>query len=249
MYKPKFSSIPHTDSAKGHNLSLPDCFTLLTWNLHKIDFSHYINRPIEKLINIEAPHLLSLQEAAIQFQQPKFFNLPFVMAPNIQKHNKHFGVLTASEHHCTAQHQCLTRSRELGFATHKTALITEYNLANGQTLTHVNIHAINFMPHIFFKKELSLLWHQLSQHTGPMIISGDFNTWNKTRMKTLLQATSKLQLQLVAFPDHSAIKTMLRQPLDHIFYRGLTLIRSEALSIPQISDHNPLIAKFQQIPN
>ncbi len=249
MYRPTFSPIPHPVSAKAKDLCLPDCFTLLAWNLHKEDFSHYIHRPIENLINIEPPHLLSLQEAAIQLQQPRFFNMPFVMAPNIQNNNKQFGVLTASQHHCSTQHQCLTRSRELGFTTHKTALITEHNLANGQTLTHVNIHAINFMPHIFFKKELSLLWRHLSQKTGPMIISGDFNTWNKTRMKTLLQATSQLKLHQATYPDHGAIKTMLRQPLDHIFYRDLRLVTSEALSVPHISDHNPLIVKFQSMPN
>ena len=249
MYRPTFSPTPHPTLVKANHQSLPECFTLLAWNLHKEDFSHHINRPIETLINIEPPHLLSLQEAAIQFHQPKFFNMPFLMAPNIQNNNKQFGVLTASQHHSSPQHQCLTRTRELGFATHKTALITEHNLENGQILTHINIHAINFMPHIFFKKELSLLWHHLSKKTGPMIISGDFNTWNKTRMKTLLIATSQLQLQHVTYPDHRAIKTILRQPLDHIFYRDLILLSSEALSVPHISDHNPLIAKFRQMPN
>ena len=248
MYLPTFSPIPQQDQSKTSRYCLPECFTLLTWNLHKVDFSHYIHRPISTLIDIEPPHLLSLQEAAIQSQQPKFFNLPFVMAPNIQRQHKHFGVLTASHHHCTAQHQCLTRSRELGFATHKTALITEHNLANGQILTHVNIHAINFVPHMIFKKELSLLWTNLAHRNGPMIISGDFNTWNQTRLKTLLQATSQLQLKAVTYPDSRAIKTMLRQPLDHIFYRDLTLVTSEVLSIPQISDHNPLIATFRQNP-
>ncbi|MGM0541766.1 MAG: endonuclease/exonuclease/phosphatase family protein [Pseudomonadota bacterium] len=249
MYIPTYSPIPQETIANTSSHSLPDRFTLLTWNLQKVDFSHYINRPIENLIDIESPHLLSLQEAAIQVQQPRFFNLPFVMAPNIQNYNKHFGVLTASQHHCTAQHQCLTRTRELGFTTHKTALITEHNLANGQILTHVNIHAINFVPHMYFKKELNLLWNHLSHRNGPMIISGDFNTWNQTRLKTLLQVTSQLQLHPVSYPDNRAIKTMLRQPLDHIFYRGLKLIKSEALSIPRISDHNPLIAQFQQMPN
>jgi endonuclease/exonuclease/phosphatase (EEP) superfamily protein YafD len=211
-----------------------------------VDFSHYIHRPIESLIEINPPHLLSLQEAAVQTQQPKFFNMPFVMAPNIQDHHKHFGVLTASQHHCNPQHQCLTRTRELGFTTYKTALITEHKLANGQILTHVNIHAINFVPHMFFKKELRLLWNHLSHRDGPMIISGDFNTWNQTRLKTLLQATTQLQLEPVTYADSRAIKTMLRQPLDHIFYRGLTLVTSEVIAIPQISDHNPLIATFRQ---
>lgn len=248
MYKPTFSPTPLPAFDNLTEPSLPEHFSLLAWNLHKEDFSRYIDHSIEHLIDIEQPHLLSLQEAAIQFEQPKFFNLPFVMAPNIQSSNKQFGVLTASPHHNSAQHQCLTHSRELGFTTRKAALITEHALENGQILTHVNIHAINFMPHMYFKRELHLLWYLLSHKTGPMIISGDFNTWSNNRLRTLLQATAQLQLQQVTYPDHRAIKTMMRKPLDHIFYRGLNLTSSEALSVPHISDHNPLIARFQQLP-
>lgn len=244
MYKPKFTPIPHSLHNSQNSNALPDCFTLITWNLQKVDFSHYIHRPIEALLPVPEAHILSFQEAATRPSQFKFFDLPFVLAPNIQTQQKQFGVLTASAHHLKPHHQCLTQSRELGWMTHKTALITEHRLANGDTLTHVNIHAINFVPHQLFRKELQLLWKRLAHLEGPMIISGDFNTWNLTRLKTLDSATKQLGLRLTLFPDSRAIKTLNRQPLDHIYYRGLTLQNSEVLSIPEISDHNPLIATF-----
>lgn len=242
MYKPKLTplSVHKPLTAK----SLPKTFTLLVWNLQKVNFSHFIFRPIEELINISTPHILSLQEAATHPMQTRFFNFPFVMAPNIQTKQNHYGVITASGHRIQPYQQCLTRTRELGLTTYKTALVTHHPLANGQTLTHVNIHAINFVSTRTFKKELNFLWNLISDQTGPMIISGDFNTWNKTRLKHLYKVTETLNLKAVQFPDNRPIKTLLRQPLDHIFYRQLTFKNALALSVPKISDHNPLIATF-----
>ncbi|MEA3405281.1 MAG: endonuclease/exonuclease/phosphatase family protein [Pseudomonadota bacterium] len=242
MYKPKHT--PLSVNTEAQHDSLPERFTLLVWNLQKSDFSHYLHRPIEELIKIPVPHILSLQEAATQFAQNRFFNLPFVMAPNIQTSKGHFGVVTASSHQIKPYRQCLTHSREIGLTTHKTSLITHHPLSNGEVLTHVNIHAINFVRNQVFNQELQHLWSFLTHQSGPMIISGDFNTWNKTRLKVLQQATTKLKLQAVNFPDTQPIKTMLRQPLDHIFYRELTLQNAQALNVPHISDHNPLVATF-----
>ncbi|MBN2866697.1 MAG: endonuclease/exonuclease/phosphatase family protein [Thiotrichales bacterium] len=242
MYKPKLTplGLNHSEKPAG----LPERFTLLVWNLHKIDFSPFLFRPIEELIEIPEPHLLSLQEAATNPMQTRFFNFPFVMAPNIQTQKKHYGVVTASSFAMQPFQQCLTHTREIGLTTHKTALITLHPLANGQTLTHVNIHAINFVGTRTFKKELNFLWSFIIEQTGPMIISGDFNTRNKPRMNYLYKMTELLDLKAVSFPDSRPIKTLLRQPLDHIFYRQLTLKNAQALAVPKISDHNPLIATF-----
>ena len=223
MYKPKFSTIAHAHHSQNGQNPLPLSFTVLAWNLQKVDFSHFIHRPIENLLSIQAPHILSLQEAKTVLSQNKFFNLPFAMAPNIETAKKHFGVVTASSATPKPLRQCLTQTRECGWMTHKTALITQHKLTDNQTLIHVNIHAINFVTHALFNKELRILWVQLAQHQGPMIVSGDFNTWNTTRLKILFQATQQLNLQPVPFTDSRLIKTLLRQPLDHIFYRGLQL--------------------------
>ncbi len=241
MYKPKQSPISQQTSSQP----LPNTFSLLTWNLQKVDFLHHAHRPIEKLLNIPSTHLLSLQEVVIQSQQNRFFNLPFLMAPNIETSSKIYGVLTASNYQQHTQHQYLTKNRELGFVTHKTALITQHKLSNKETLTHLNIHAINFVPHAIFKQELLLIWNKIEHINGPLIISGDFNTWNKARLHSLLKAVRRLRLKMVKFPDIRPIKTLNKQPLDHIFYRGLSLKSATALSVPHISDHNPILATFQ----
>jgi len=248
MYHPKYTPIAGHQTQQTSQNQLPDCFTLLAWNLQKTDFAHYIYRNIKDLLIYtelrDEPHILSLQEAKTLPEQTRFFNLGFVLAPNIQTKQNHFGVLTASSSIINPIRQCLTQSRELGWATHKTALITQHPLNNNQILTHVNIHAINFVSHSAFQRELHKILQHLEQITGPIIISGDFNTWNKKRTRTLIAATQKLGLEMVKYPDHSPIKSIFKQPLDHIFFRGLTLQSSQAINVNLISDHNPILATF-----
>ena len=253
MYQPKYTPIASRQAQPTSQDQLPECFTLLAWNLQKTDFSHYVYRNLKELLTqselTNEPHILSFQEAKTLPEQISFFNLSFVIAPNIQTKKNHFGVLTASSSIINPIRQCLTQSRELGWATHKTALITQHKLSNNQILTHVNIHAINFVSHSVFHRELQKLFQYLDQITGPIIISGDFNTWNKKRTKTLIEATQKLSLKMVKYPDHRPIKSIFKQPLDHIFYRQLTLQSSQAIDVNLISDHNPILATFCTINN
>ncbi len=242
MYKPKLTPL---STSTATTKTLPNPFRLIAWNCHKVNFEAYHHQPIEKLLNIPAPQMLSLQEATLIPEQPHFFQLPYVMTPNIQTAKNLYGVLTASSHYFYPLRQQLTQSRELGFLTYKASLITLHPLANGEVLTHLNIHAINFVPHLLFKREIEAIWTLLKQLTGPMILSGDFNTWNKKRVATLFHMIDALKLKQVIYPDERPIKTLNRQPLDYIFYRGLTVHAAQAMQVPNISDHNPLIVDFE----
>ncbi|PLA73933.1 EEP domain-containing protein [Hydrogenovibrio sp. SC-1] len=242
MYKPKLTplSIPSATAR-----FLPNPFRLIVWNCHKVNFDRHHHQPIEKLLNIPAPQILSLQEATLTPEQPHFFQLPYIMTPNIQTTKNLYGVLTASSHHFYPLRQQLTKSRELGFLTYKASLITLHPLSSGEILTHLNIHAINFVPHLLFKREIEAIRALLEQLTGPMILSGDFNTWNKKRVATLFNSMGALGLKRVTYPDERPIKTLNRQPLDYIFYRGLEIDSAQAMRVPNISDHNPLIVDFK----
>ncbi|MDR9499418.1 MAG: endonuclease/exonuclease/phosphatase family protein [Hydrogenovibrio sp.] len=248
MYRPTHTPIsPEFYTDPNTSAVLPNPFELVAWNVQKTDFTPYSLTELSEVIPVPKVDLLSMQEARTQDGQPRFFNLPYLMAPNLQRGGRHYGVVTASRVQMQAQAQCLTQSRELGWATHKTALITRHPMPDGQWLTHLNIHAINFVSHALFKQELQTIWRHLAEHSGPMILSGDFNSWNRTRAMTLQKATDQLGLKKVAYPSDRGIRRLNRQPLDHVFYRGLEVVSAEVLSVPHISDHNPLSVCFAML--
>jgi endonuclease/exonuclease/phosphatase (EEP) superfamily protein YafD len=43
--------------------------------------------------------------------------------------------------------------------------------------------------------------------------------------------------------NEKMIKSVLGQPLDHVYYRGLTLTDALVIDTP-VSDHNPIFTKF-----
>lgn len=244
MYRPTHTPIVDDYFSKPQARPLPASFVVMAWNVQKNDFSEHAGAHISDLLSVDQVDILALQEAVAQSQQSRFFQARYYMAPNLQKGGRHFGVVTASDYAMQPLTQCLTRSRELGWVTHKPALITRHLLLNGQWLTHLNIHAINFVANRVFKQELQRIWRHLSEVSGPMILSGDFNSWNKTRAQALKTATAQLGLTPVYFSQNAAIRRLNRQPLDHVFYRGLTVQQAEVLSMPHLSDHNPIWVRF-----
>lgn len=66
-------------------------------------------------------------------------------------------------------------------------------------------------------------------YQGPVIVAGDFNTWSDKRRLLLQNALARYQFQEASYqPDERTRVAGL--PLDHLFYRGLTLSQGEAVS-------------------
>lgn len=127
----------------------------------------------------------------------------------------------------------------------KSGLFALYLLDNGQTLAVVNVHAINFTLGVDdYKKQLTALREVLAEHSGPIIMAGDFNTWSVDRETVLKQDIHSLNLQEVIFDPDYRTKFINGQALDHVFYRGLELIKAEAPET-SASDHNPLLVSFK----
>lgn len=147
----------------------------------------------------------------------------------------------------TAQ-SLVTRDFEPAAKTPKASLITEYALAQSeQTLWVINVHGINFVSIDKFTAQLQQLEQKLPQHSGPLIMAGDFNTWNQTRFTILSQMAQRLQLQQLHFTlqDQAYIRHfLLSPPLDHIFYRGVYPHHSQVLRNIFSSDHKPMFVAF-----
>jgi endonuclease/exonuclease/phosphatase (EEP) superfamily protein YafD len=148
------------------------------------------------------------------------------------------GVMTVSSSRPLTQ--CNFVSVEPWIRSPKATVITEYGLTNtDQTLLVVNIHAINFTLgtdafHEQFRQAVSVL----KEHVGPILLSGDFNTWHARRSEVLKEMTGSLDLKMLDY-DEDHRKRFLGQPLDHIYVRGLEVLEATTLQVDS-SDHNPM---------
>ena len=148
------------------------------------------------------------------------------------------GVMTVSAEKPLTQ--CNFVSTEPWIRSPKATVITEHGLTNtNQTLLVVNIPAVNysFGTHAFheqFQRALSVL----TDHAGPILLAGDFNTWHLRRSEVLKEMTDNLGLKMLDY-DEDRRKRFFGQPLDHIYVRGLEVLEATTRHVKS-SDHNPM---------
>lgn len=131
-------------------------------------------------------------------------------------------------------------SRELFLWTPKVSLGTLYSIPGGETLLVINTHVVNFTTtaaFVHFVRELVLL---IEDHEGPIVLAGDFNTWNFKRWQSLVEILVNLGLEPVNF---DADPRLLK--LDHVFARGLKLVHAQVRGDIESSDHYPLMVEFR----
>ncbi|MBU1658772.1 endonuclease/exonuclease/phosphatase family protein [bacterium] len=244
MFVPKKS----IKSLKHQELFCKDSFNVLCWNVAKLTLKSSYKEYLHSLVENEKIDILLLQEVKQQISASfDMYDYSYILSPNIQTKKYLFGVLSAFKISCEDALSLLTKKRELTYATHKVALVTEHKMCKGQKLLIVNLHAINFVRNIDFYNELHTIKTSVQAHKGSMIIAGDFNTWNLQRVKFLNEFASELSLKEVRFSDDSNLKKIFTNSLDYIFYRDLELISSQVIDSKKISDHNPILATFKCI--
>jgi endonuclease/exonuclease/phosphatase (EEP) superfamily protein YafD len=224
-------------------------FTLLAWNVAKLSLNEEYKTYIQKLIREENIDLLLLQEVKKERQtELDLSEFSHVFSPNIQTKKYSYGVLSAFKISCCEEEFLLTKKQEVLYATHKVSLITKHQTCMDTFLLIVNLHAINFVHNKNFEEELQLIQSKIKKHEGPLIVAGDFNTWNRKRLKALDDFMQALALKKVRFPDEQHLKKVFSKTLDYILYRDLELSYSKVLNSEKISDHNPILASFNLVP-
>jgi endonuclease/exonuclease/phosphatase (EEP) superfamily protein YafD len=199
----------------------------------------------EDLLDLaDGKDLVIIQEAVLHSDLTEAFDksahCTFAKGYKTKKHTT--GVMTISKHEPVRRHQLTCW--EPWLATPKCTNITEYALSDTEeTLIVVNIHAINFTLGVKqFRKQIDKVRKELAKHKGPIILSGDFNTWRKKRMKILDTLAIEHGLEALTFQeDHR--KTVFGQMLDHIYVRSLTPESTDTYNVSS-SDHNPLSAEL-----
>jgi len=230
---------------------------ILNWNIHKESNLPKFQKELFLFMKKVDPNFLTFQEFLlkdnIQQNLKKETNVGWEFSPNIfiDDENAYSGVATASKVKPIYSKSYLSRGKEPFTNTPKVFLLTEYPIKNtNHTLIIINIHAINFkLSDKYFKLQIMNLMSTISKHIGPVIISGDFNTWKKSRIKFLKDQTREHNLLEVQFGNKdNEVKTTFGNKLDYMFYskKYLKLVKNSQKIIQTFksSDHKALYAEF-----
>ncbi len=234
----------YLDAATRGNGLDPERIILLNWNSHKETGPRWLQE-LQGLIN--GVDLLTLQEGALtselRDQLSGDYAGGWTLASAFTQSGIHTGVLTASM--VKPDFFCSFRVAEPIIVVPKTVLITRYPIAGAtQSLLLVNLHLVNFsFATSAYREQLRKVFDLISQHQGPLLIAGDFNSWSDGRQTIIRHFADALGADSVEFSVDRRT-TFFGHVLDHIFYRGLEPV--EAVALPMTtSDHNPMRVTFR----
>jgi endonuclease/exonuclease/phosphatase (EEP) superfamily protein YafD len=219
---------------------------VLVWNIFKGRKKGWKD---DLLRLIQDKNLILLQEAITNSDHDWIFkreqSFEWVMARSYQNliTKKITGVKTGAITSSERQMFFSSPDTELFSNTPKMLLATTYPLSSGEQLLVLNMHTVNFVTLKKYSRQLNQIADAIGHHTGPIILGGDFNTWNGGRLAHFLEMMGAAGLQEVKF-TRTGRWQHFNQHLDHIFYRGLTLKNAHILSDILTSDHYPLTAEF-----
>jgi endonuclease/exonuclease/phosphatase (EEP) superfamily protein YafD len=230
-------------AAQGQGLD-PQRIVLLNWNAHKETGLQWLQQ-LQAMIS--GADLLTLQEGVLTSELRNLLSDEYdggwTLASAFTQSDVHTGVLTASR--VQPDFFCSFRVAEPIIVVPKTVLISRYPLAGTtETLLVVNMHMVNFsFATKAYREQLRNAFDLITQHQGPLLIAGDFNSWSDERQLIIQHFADALGAEAVQFPVDGRT-TFFGHVLDHVFYRGLEPIESVALPVT-ISDHNPIRVSFR----
>ncbi len=210
---------------------------LVSWNVRKTSLPNW-RRDYRQITR--GQDLVLIQEASLRADTVN--ELPaaphWSFAPGYATNDAITGVLTLSRVEPLAR--CNFMTVEPMLRTPKATSITQFGLrGRPETLLVVNVHAVNFSLGLdSYKRQLEQIASVLATHAGPIILSGDLNTWRDGRMRTVEALAAALDLEALDYADDRR-SLFFGRPLDHIFVRGLTATAVRSTPVTS-SDHNPL---------
>ncbi len=132
-------------------------------------------------------------------------------------------------------------------STPKSMTLAKYPLKDrSDELLILSVHAINFQTTGAFKRQMDQIAEYVKEHKGPVILAGDFNTWNQSRTSYLFRLAKKMGLQEVNYKNGDLRLKFGNYFLDHTFTRGVQVKNSNVVKTDG-SDHSPLFFEFDLI--
>ena len=223
---------------------------ILIWNVFKCQKKAWRDDFITLVHNKD---LVLLQEAILNSPLDVHFNKSvqhqWIMArsfrnvkTNIETGVKTGSTVTAKKHYFSAS----THSEPIT-QTKKMLLATVYPLANlEQSLLVINCHIINFVSFNKFSSHLGQVFQMLEQHNGPILLAGDFNTWNNKRLKYFNEIAKSFALAEVKIKRQPRINHLF-QHLDHVYCRGLEVTDAFVHTNIHSSDHYPISLSLRNL--
>lgn len=241
---------------------LPASITLVNWNAQKGKHPHFA-KDLKLLLEQERPDIVFLQEAKADLFEPEQMGGYFTEGWSYPwPGGQTTGVMTLSRVPPVRIQPVPTKYREFGVTTPKVSLVTEYPLPTGENLLAVNVHLLDF--EVWSLKKISHQMEDLKQiiadHQGPIVMAGDFNTWNQKRLKLVKEIARDVKLKEVTdFPEgrttgdtksefwNKALGVDKDLPLDRIFFLGFEPTSARVLNY-ETSDHLPILVKLKLKP-
>ena len=249
--------ILHVDPFPATREAMGAEITVIVWNVQK-GLDDRLRDDLRELCIVERPDLLLLQESRADLHPcdelggfyGKSWRYPW-------SRKAADGVSSHSRIHPERVDLVPSRWREFFVTAPKASLVTYYPLVNGRKLLVANVHLMAFerWSTLMFRSQILDLRRQIEEHDGPVLLAGDFNCWSTRRLGEVRATARDLCLEEVegflpgrttADKGSGAVNWILgidpTLPLDRIFVRGLTPLRTETLTGWSSSDHVPLLA-------
>jgi endonuclease/exonuclease/phosphatase (EEP) superfamily protein YafD len=221
-------------------------FSLVCWNMLKGRRNGWEN-DFQRLVR--EGDVVLLQEAHLTDQMLLELHraqLNWSMATAFRFRGDEAGVLTAAK--IDLQEFCMRRFQEPWLSTPKTSMLAWFPLTDGEQVVVANVHAIAFtFDAIDFQASWRALEVILQAYAGPLIVAGDFNTWNADREAIVVNTTRRMGLKPVAFPLDRRTR-IFGHTIDHVYFRGLVPVAAVVYEV-QTSDHNPMHVTFRRADN
>jgi len=221
----------------------PDSIAVLDWNIYKEQRLGWMD---DFLRFSRGKDIIFLQEASLSdellelLQREKLY---WNLNSGFKYKGVETGVLVASR--IDSLESCGLRYKEPVVGLPKTILINRYAIAgSAEELVVANVHGINITLGLdAYRAQFKALGDLLKNHSGPLIIGGDFNNWNDKRTAVIDLLVEDLSLTSMPF-ENGGRATFFGEPVDHILYRGLDPV-SHMVHPVASSDHNPISVTFR----
>ena len=217
-------------------------FRLLIWNLHKgqdAGWQQALNRLAQGRDLLLLQEVLNTQELAAQYSS-RFPTALYASAFAYLQQQSGVEILSQFAPHF----YCAGSKPEPWIRIPKVGAAMSLPLPNRQALLLVNVHLINFeINPTAYEEQLRTLMQLVSQHQGPLVLSGDFNSWNGYRAQIIRKVINEFGLEEVSFEQDHRLR-FLGNPLDHIFVRGLNVLNATT-EPTESSDHAPLLLEVE----